>query len=89
MSSSTCSAKWMSMVSNECAVICCNVLIILGDNAIPLYKWLKNQKGGILGIDAIKWNFTKFLVDKNGVPIKRYAPNVEPKDIEADIKAQL
>jgi len=60
-----------------------------GDGAHPLYKWLKNQKGGILGIDAIKWNFTKFLVDKNGVPVKRYAPNVDPKDIEPDIKSHL
>jgi len=60
-----------------------------GDSAHPIYKWLKNQKGGFLGIDAIKWNFTKFLIDKNGVPIKRYAPTVEPKDIEKDLKAQL
>jgi len=60
-----------------------------GDDAEPLYKWLKSQKGGILGIDAIKWNFTKFLIDKNGVPVKRYAPNVDPKDIEPDIKSQL
>jgi len=60
-----------------------------GDNAHPLYKWLKNQKGGILGFDAIKWNFTKFLIDKKGVPVKRYAPTVEPKDIEKDIKSQL
>jgi len=60
-----------------------------GDNAHPLYKWLKDQKGGLLGFDAIKWNFTKFLIDKNGVPVKRYAPTVEPKDIEKDLKAQL
>ncbi|CAG2114144.1 unnamed protein product [Medioppia subpectinata] len=60
-----------------------------GDKAHPLYKWLKDQKGGILGFDAIKWNFTKFLVDKDGHPIKRYGPQVEPKDIEKDVKAQL
>jgi phospholipid-hydroperoxide glutathione peroxidase len=60
-----------------------------GDSAHPIYKWLKNQKGGFLGLDAIKWNFTKFLIDKNGVPVKRYAPTVEPKDIEKDLKAQL
>jgi len=60
-----------------------------GNSADPLYKWLKKERGGIFGIDAIKWNFTKFLVDKNGVPIKRYAPTVEPKDIEPDIKSLL
>jgi glutathione peroxidase-family protein len=60
-----------------------------GDSAHPLYKWLKNQKGGLLGFDAIKWNFTKFLIDKNGVPIKRFGPTTEPKDLEKDVKAQL
>ena len=60
-----------------------------GDEAHPLYKWLKSQKGGLLGFDAIKWNFTKFLIDKNGVPIKRYAPTTEPKDIEKDLSSQL
>ncbi|RWS31222.1 glutathione peroxidase-like isoform X2 [Leptotrombidium deliense] len=59
-----------------------------GSNAHPLYNYLKQQKGGFLG-SYIKWNFTKFLVDKNGVPTQRYAPNVEPKNIEADIKAML
>ncbi|UXI20574.1 hypothetical protein NH340_JMT06517 [Sarcoptes scabiei] len=56
-----------------------------GNNAHPLYKWLKTKQGGFLGFDGIKWNFTKFLVDKDGQPIKRYAPNFEPKDIEPDI----
>ncbi|KAH9402642.1 hypothetical protein TYRP_016175 [Tyrophagus putrescentiae] len=57
-----------------------------GDNAIPLYKWLKTQQGGFLGFDGIKWNFSKFLVDAEGKPIKRYAPTTEPKSIEGDIK---
>ena len=60
-----------------------------GDSAHPLYKWLKSKQGGFLGFDGIKWNFTKFLVNKDGVPIKRYAPTVDPKDIEPDLKAQL
>lgn len=60
-----------------------------GDTAIPLYKWLKSKQGGILGFDSIKWNFTKFLVNKEGVPIKRFAPQDEPKTIEPDIKAAL
>ncbi|XP_054167790.1 phospholipid hydroperoxide glutathione peroxidase-like [Oppia nitens] len=59
-----------------------------GESAHPVYKWLKNQQGGFIS-DAIKWNYTKFLVDKHGIPIKRYAPTVEPKDIEKDLKAQL
>ena len=60
-----------------------------GDSADPLYKWLKTKQGGFLGFDGIKWNFTKFLVNKEGIPIKRYAPTVQPKDIESDLKAQL
>ena len=60
-----------------------------GDNAIPLYKWLKQQQGGFLGFDGIKWNFTKFLTDKDGKPIKRYAPTTEPKSIEPDIKSVI
>lgn len=60
-----------------------------GDNAAPLYKWLKKQQGGFLGFDGIKWNFTKFLADKDGKPIKRYAPTTEPTSIEPDIKSLL
>jgi glutathione peroxidase-family protein len=59
-----------------------------GENASPLYKWLKSEQGSTL-TDDIKWNFTKFLVDKNGKAIKRYESYVQPKDIEKDIKAQL
>jgi len=55
-----------------------------GDEADPLYKWLKNQKGGLLG-SAIKWNFTKFLVDREGNVVERYAPTRKPEDIEKDI----
>ena len=52
-----------------------------GKNAAPLYKFLKSEKGGML-IDGIKWNFTKFLVDKQGKVIGRYAPTTSPLKIE-------
>jgi len=54
-----------------------------GDKAHPLWKYLKNKQGGTFG-DFIKWNFSKFLIDKNGQPVARYAPNVEPNDIRKD-----
>jgi glutathione peroxidase len=60
-----------------------------GDGTHPLYKFLKEEKSGILGIGAIKWNFTKFLVDKKGNVVKRYAPTDKPEDIEKDIEALL
>jgi glutathione peroxidase len=60
-----------------------------GPNAHPLYQLLKSAKPGLLGTQAIKWNFTKFLVDRQGNVVKRYAPNDKPEDIEADIVALL
>ena len=60
-----------------------------GPNADPLWKWLKSEKPGMLGIEAIKWNFTKFLVGKDGKVIKRFAPNDEPESMRADIEAAL
>jgi glutathione peroxidase len=59
-----------------------------GENAHPLYQWLRTEKGGILG-DAIKWNFTKFLVGRDGQVIKRYAPQEEPEKLAKDIEAAL
>ncbi|XP_010525941.1 PREDICTED: probable glutathione peroxidase 2 [Tarenaya hassleriana] len=59
-----------------------------GKNAHPLYKFLKAQKGGFLA-DAIKWNFTKFLVDKEGKAVDRYAPTTSPLKIEKDIEKLL
>ncbi|KAI7988599.1 putative phospholipid hydroperoxide glutathione peroxidase [Camellia lanceoleosa] len=59
-----------------------------GDNAAPLYKFLKSSKGGLLG-DSIKWNFSKFLVDKEGNVVDRYAPTTSPLSIEKDIKKLL
>lgn len=60
-----------------------------GDNVHPLYQFLKQEKKGILGTGAIKWNFTKFLVDKSGQVVKRYAPTDKPEDIEKDVVALL
>jgi glutathione peroxidase len=60
-----------------------------GDTAHPLWKWLTNEAPGILGTKGIKWNFTKFLVGKDGQVIKRYAPNDAPDSITKDIEAAL
>lgn len=60
-----------------------------GSAASPIYQFLKDQAPGLLGIEMIKWNFTKFLVGKNGEVIKRYAPNTEPTDIASDIEKAL
>ncbi|XP_049409238.1 probable glutathione peroxidase 2 [Solanum stenotomum] len=59
-----------------------------GDNAAPLYKFLKSEKGGFLG-NAVKWNFTKFLVDKEGKVVERYAPKTPPLQFEKDIQNLL
>ena len=60
-----------------------------GDGAAPLYKYLKKEKPGLMGSEAIKWNFTKFLVDRNGKVVERYAPNTEPASIAGDIEKLL
>ena len=60
-----------------------------GKAAHPLYQWLKAEKPGLLGIEAIKWNFTKFLIGKDGRVLKRYAPQDAPEKIAADIEAAL
>lgn len=60
-----------------------------GDNAHPLYKHLKDEAPGALGIKAIKWNFTKFLVNPKGEVIGRYAPTTKPEDMVKDIKKAL
>ncbi len=59
-----------------------------GSHADPLYKYLTQQTKGFLG-GAIKWNFTKFLVDRHGRVLKRYAPTVEPAELAADLEAAL
>jgi glutathione peroxidase len=60
-----------------------------GENAHPLYQALKSAAPGVLGTEAIKWNFTKFLVDGKGEVVRRYAPNVAPGDLAGDIEAAL
>ena len=59
-----------------------------GSDTHPLFEWLKREKSGLLG-GAIKWNFTKFLVDSEGRVVGRYSPTTEPEDIKADIEAAL
>ena len=59
-----------------------------GVNAHPLFNYLKEEAGGILG-NNIKWNFTKFLIDKNGRVVKRFAPSTKPEKIEAYITGLL
>ena len=60
-----------------------------GSDAHPLYQWLTAEAPGILGIKGIKWNFTKFLVGRDGRVIKRYAPQDSPEKITKDIEAAL
>jgi glutathione peroxidase len=60
-----------------------------GADAHPLWKWLTAEAPGLLGTKAIKWNFTKFLVGRDGRVLKRYAPNDTPESIAADIEAAL
>jgi glutathione peroxidase len=60
-----------------------------GANAHPLFKHLKSEARGLMGSEAIKWNFTKFLVRKDGTVYKRYAPQTEPKELMRDIEKLL
>lgn len=60
-----------------------------GAAAHPLYKFLKTARPGLLGSEAIKWNFTKFLVGRDGAVLKRYAPADKPESLSADIEASL
>jgi len=60
-----------------------------GGGTHPLYKYLKSEAKGLLGSEKVKWNFTKFLVSREGKVLKRYAPNTEPKEIITDIEGLL
>lgn len=60
-----------------------------GKDTDPVYQFMKEKSPGLLGSEIIKWNFTKFLIGKDGNVLKRYAPNVEPADIKSDIEAAL
>ena len=57
-----------------------------GPAAHPLFKYLKDAKPGLLGSENIKWNFTKFLIDRKGEPVARYAPQTKPEELEKPIK---
>lgn len=60
-----------------------------GDGAHPLWRWLTHEAPGLLGTEAIKWNFTKFLIRRDGHVFKRYAPQTEPASLSEDIKTLL
>ena len=60
-----------------------------GDNATPLYQWLKREAPGIFGTQKIKWNFTKFLIGRDGRVVRRYPPTAKPATLERDIEALL
>ncbi len=60
-----------------------------GENTHPLYAYLKHEAAGLLGTEAIKWNFTKFLVDRDGQVVERYAPATKPEDLAEAIEALL
>lgn len=60
-----------------------------GPGSHPLYQWLKASAPGLMGTEAIKWNFTKFLIDRQGKVIKRFAPNCSPQSLRTDIEALL
>jgi len=60
-----------------------------GDNTSPLYQFLKHQAPGLFGTQSIKWNFTKFLINKQGKVLKRYSPKTKPATIDKDIQALI
>ena len=62
---------------------------VKGDDAHPLFSFLTREKKGLLGTENIKWNFTKFLVNKEGEPVSRYAPSTTPDKIQSDIENLL
>ncbi|HET9509682.1 MAG TPA: glutathione peroxidase, partial [Sphingomonas sp.] len=60
-----------------------------GDNAAPLFRYLKHEAPGLLGSESIKWNFTKFLIDRDGKVVDRYAPTTKPEAIAKDVETLL
>ena len=60
-----------------------------GPNASPLYDWMKREAPGLMGTQSVKWNFTKFLIDRKGQVVRRYAPTDKPESIEKDIEKLL
>jgi len=64
-------------------------IAVNGDHAHPLFRFLKSEAPGVLGTESIKWNFTKFLVNRDGAVFKRYAPQTRPDELEEDIEVLL
>ncbi|KAF1053128.1 MAG: Hydroperoxy fatty acid reductase gpx1 [Burkholderia gladioli] len=62
---------------------------VKGEQVHPLFRWLTDEAPGVLGLRAIKWNFTKFLIGRDGKVVKRYAPTTKPADVATDIEALL
>ena len=60
-----------------------------GEGASPLYDWMKSEAPGLMGSKSIKWNFTKFLIDREGKVVRRYAPSDTPRSLERDIEKLL
>ncbi|MBL0670558.1 glutathione peroxidase [Aeromonas hydrophila] len=60
-----------------------------GEQAHPFYQWLKKEKPGLLGLENVKWNFTKFLIDRDGKVVDRFAPTTKPESLRDDIQALL
>ncbi|BDC82583.1 glutathione peroxidase [Aeromonas hydrophila] len=60
-----------------------------GEQAHPFYQWLKKEKPGLLGLENVKWNFTKFLIDRDGKVVDRFAPTTKPESLQDDILALL
>lgn len=60
-----------------------------GEQAHPLYQWLKKEKPGLLGLENVKWNFTKFLINRDGKVVDRFAPTTKPESLRDDIQALL
>ncbi|MDD9224224.1 glutathione peroxidase [Aeromonas hydrophila] len=60
-----------------------------GEQAHPFYPWLKKEKPGLLGLENVKWNFTKFLIDRDGKVVDRFAPTTKPESLRDDILALL
>ncbi|CAJ1801638.1 glutathione peroxidase [Aeromonas jandaei] len=60
-----------------------------GEQAHPLYQWLKKEKPGLLGLENVKWNFTKFLIDRDGKVVERFAPTTKPESLVAPIRDLL
>ena len=71
----------------KCAVVLAKI-DVNGENEAPLFTYLKSQKTGLMG-SKVKWNFTKFLVDRNGKVVGRFAPTTTPEAIDAEVAKQL